>query len=131
MNQTLQNLIAIRKENKVSQEELADIIGVSQNVISRLEKGKRKIDLHMLEFYAGFFKLSISEILNYHLKDIDSLVNESSELYRTNSSQSIQLLKRHNAQLESRIDDLKYTIELQKETIEDYKLKLRSKQKGK
>jgi len=134
MNQTAINLQAIRKANKTSQEKIAQEMNVSQNVISRIEQGKRKIDLQILEFYADFFKMNIEELLNYHLNKksaSEHLVLEEGTSYENNQNRTIKLLEQYNRQLELRIQDLNYTIELLKSQLKDEQSKVKDLQNKK
>lgn len=69
MNQIVKNLVEIRKKNNVSQEEIADKYGISQKAVSRLENGKRKIEIDYLAFYSNYFDMTIDQIVNYDLND--------------------------------------------------------------
>ena len=48
MHQVVKNIIEIRKKIRVSQEGIADSYGLTQNAVSRLERGDRKVDLEFL-----------------------------------------------------------------------------------
>jgi DNA-binding transcriptional regulator YiaG len=48
MHQVVKNIIEIRKKDRVSQEEIANSYGLTQNAVSRLERGDRKVDLDFL-----------------------------------------------------------------------------------
>lgn len=56
-------LSLLRKKHKMTQKDLADVLNVSQNTISRWEKGERQIDTSMLSPLADFFNVSIDYIL--------------------------------------------------------------------
>ena len=53
------NLYKLRKESKVSQQKLAEFVGVSQQCISEWEKGKIEPTLSYLWKIADFFDVSI------------------------------------------------------------------------
>ena len=55
---------ATRMENKISQKEMADFLGISMNYISRLENGKTKIELKMFIKICDFLNISIYDVLN-------------------------------------------------------------------
>ena len=55
---------ATRMEHKISQKEMADILGISMNYISRLENGKTKIDLKTFMKICDFLNISIYDVLN-------------------------------------------------------------------
>ena len=53
------NLFKLRKESKVSQQKLAEFVGVSQQCVSEWEKGKIEPTLSYLWKIADFFDVSI------------------------------------------------------------------------
>jgi transcriptional regulator with XRE-family HTH domain len=62
-----------RKLNGLSQQEVADVLFMSQNSYSELESGKRKIDVELLSKIAGFYKISIFDLF----EDILSVSNQN------------------------------------------------------
>lgn len=59
----------IRKENKVTQEELATILEVSRQTISSLEKGRYNPSIILAFKIARYFNMSIEEIFIYEEDD--------------------------------------------------------------
>ena len=55
---------ATRMENKISQKEMADFLGISMNYISRLENGKTKVELKTFMKICDFLNISIYDVLN-------------------------------------------------------------------
>ena len=53
-----------RMENKISQKEMADFLGISMNYISRLENGKTKKELKTFIKICDFLNISIYDVLN-------------------------------------------------------------------
>ena len=58
-----ENLKLLRKEKKMSQEELAELLGVTSQSISKWELGINFPDLTLLPKIANIFKISIDELL--------------------------------------------------------------------
>ena len=54
----------LRKEKNITQEELADILGVNVKSISRWENGKTMPDLSLLSILSRKLNVEISELLN-------------------------------------------------------------------
>lgn len=75
MNQTIKNIIAIRKKLKISQLDIADAYNVAGSAISKIENGNRKIELEFLITLSELFDMSIDEIVNYHLPKEEKVVN--------------------------------------------------------
>jgi AbrB family looped-hinge helix DNA binding protein len=66
------NLVELRKIHDMSQEELADKIGVSRQTLSKYETGESLPDIEKCKLIADVFGVSIDDLLNY-----DSQSNES------------------------------------------------------
>ena len=56
---------AIRKQHKISQQELADALEVTRQTISSLENGRYNPSITLAFKIAKFFKMSIEEIFVY------------------------------------------------------------------
>lgn len=52
----------LRKERKVTQEELADVLGVTRQTIISIENGKYNASLILAHKIAQFFETSIEEV---------------------------------------------------------------------
>lgn len=66
------NLVELRKIHGLSQEELADKIGVSRQTLSKYETGESLPDIEKCKLIADVFGVSIDNLLNY-----DSMSKES------------------------------------------------------
>ena len=53
----------LRVDNDLTQKELADIFGISQQTLSDYEKGKYDLPNDLLITYADYFKVSVDYIL--------------------------------------------------------------------
>lgn len=54
----------LRKKNKMTQHELAELIGVTQETISNIENGKRKLDINIAQKIAIAFEVSLDELFH-------------------------------------------------------------------
>lgn len=63
-NKTADRLFKYRKANGLSQEELAEKIGVSRQAVSKWERGESSPDTDNLITLAGLYKISIDELIN-------------------------------------------------------------------
>jgi AbrB family looped-hinge helix DNA binding protein len=63
------NLVELRKIHEMSQEELADIIGVSRQTLSKYETGESLPDIEKCKLIANAFGVSIDDLLNYEPKE--------------------------------------------------------------
>ena len=59
------NLVELRKYHDLSQEELADMIGVSRQTLSKYETGESLPDIEKCKLLADAFGVSIDDLLNY------------------------------------------------------------------
>ncbi|MEN6470546.1 MAG: helix-turn-helix transcriptional regulator [Clostridiaceae bacterium] len=59
------NLAQLRKKNKLSQEELADAVGVTRQTITSIEVGKYTASLPLAYRIAHYFGLTIEEVFDF------------------------------------------------------------------
>ena len=62
-NYASENIKRLRRENNLTQEILAEFLGVTFQSISNWERGESYPDITMLPEIAGFFKVSVDELL--------------------------------------------------------------------
>lgn len=59
------NLISLRKANSLSQEELAEKIGISRQTLSKYETGESVPDIEKSKAIADFFGVSLDDLVNF------------------------------------------------------------------
>lgn len=59
------NLIQLRKINRMSQEELAEKLGVSRQTLSKWETGESLPDIEKSKVLAEIFEVSLDNLVNY------------------------------------------------------------------
>ena len=59
------NIIRLRHEKKLTQEELADFMGVTKASVSKWEKGINTPDLLLLPQLAAYFDVTVDELIGY------------------------------------------------------------------
>ena len=64
-----ENLIQLRKLNHMSQDELADQIGVSRQTLSKYETGESLPDIERCKRLADIFGVTVDDLINYEKKD--------------------------------------------------------------
>ena len=60
-----ENIIRLRHEKKLTQEELADFMGVTKASVSKWEKGIHMPDLMLLPQLATYFDVTVDELIGY------------------------------------------------------------------
>ena len=70
------NLKRIRKENNLSQEQLADKLGVSRQSVSKWESGQAYPEMDKVLQLCQLFNLNIDELLNQNIKTLSNFSDE-------------------------------------------------------
>ena len=60
-----ENILRMRREKKITQEELADFIGVTKASVSKWETRQSMPDIMLLPQLASFFQVTVDELLGY------------------------------------------------------------------
>ncbi|MBQ0125500.1 MAG: helix-turn-helix transcriptional regulator, partial [Clostridiales bacterium] len=79
MYKTGEFLAKLRSEKNLTQEELGEIIGVSNKTVSRWESGKYLPPVEMLDTLAEFYGVSINEIIYGERIDDESFKQKAEE----------------------------------------------------
>lgn len=76
-----ENLKRLRKEKELTQETLADFLGVSFQTISKWERGETYPDITMLPIISRFFNTTVDDLLGVDKAKKEEKINEYLELY--------------------------------------------------
>lgn len=77
---TMNRLKELRKEKKLTQEELAQEIGVSKITILRWENGERQIKPEKAQQLADYFGISVGYLLGYEeAKTLENILKDAEE----------------------------------------------------
>ena len=74
-----ENLKIFRKNKKMSQEELADKVGVSRQAVSRWEVGDAYPEMTNIVALCSIFHCNINDLINDNIVDVDSFDNKTKE----------------------------------------------------
>ena len=74
-----ENLRILRKNRRISQEELADKVGVSRQAVSRWEVGDAYPEMSNIIALCSIFKCNINDLINDNIVDIESFDKETQE----------------------------------------------------
>ena len=69
------NFVALRKSNNLTQEKMAERLGVSRQVITNWESGRNSPDINMIDMICSEFNISMDELL-YGNKKLDIEASE-------------------------------------------------------
>ena len=67
------NLIELRKLNNLSQEDIAEKIGVSRQTLSKYETGESLPDIERCKKLADLFDVTMDDLISYEKNDSDNL----------------------------------------------------------
>ena len=79
-----ENIRSLRKQRKLTQEQLAEVLGVTTGAVYKWESGLSLPELSMLMELADFFDTSVDVLLGYTMKDnhVDAIVRRMQEYRR-------------------------------------------------
>ncbi len=78
-----ENVKRLRKEKELTQETLADFLGVSFQTISKWERGETYPDITTLPVIASFFNVTVDDLLGVDKAQKEQKINEYLELHDT------------------------------------------------
>lgn len=78
-----ENIKRLRREKDLTQEGLAQFLGVTFQSVSKWERGESYPDITMLPVIAGFFKVSVDDLLGVYNAQNEQKINEYLDLYDT------------------------------------------------
>ncbi len=64
-----ENIRSFRKQRKLTQEKLADALGVTVGAVYKWESGQSQPELNLVVELADFFDTSVDALLGYRMKD--------------------------------------------------------------
>lgn len=86
-------LAELRKEKKLTQQELGDIIGVTNKTVSRWENGNYLPPVEALVLLSNYYNISINEILSGKKLDHNEYKTQAEENIKTTLSSSVFTLQ--------------------------------------
>ena len=87
----------LRKQRGITQEQLAESIGVSFQAVSKWENNIALPDIILAPILAGYFSVSMDELFDFNLKEMEcavkNIADEASKCRESNPSESRQILE--------------------------------------
>ena len=84
----------LRKQNKLTQEQLAEKLGITKNAVSKWERGLGLMDLSLLKPLSEILNVSVTEILNGEKFDKEEINSKSEELLIDTLDYSTNVIKK-------------------------------------
>lgn len=81
-----QNLKMLRKNHKLTQVEVAELIGKERSLIAKYESGKAVPPLNILQSFAKLYNVSVDDLCGEYKPSGDSIILESGEKSRISYS---------------------------------------------
>lgn len=91
------NLIRFREENHLTQEEVAELVGISTSFYANLERGKKSMSLLVLRKIADALKISTDYLLyenraDIRIRNIELLLQKQSHNFAATVEQMVRVL---------------------------------------
>lgn len=91
------NFVALRKNNNLTQEKIAERLGVSRQTVTNWERGRNAPDVHMLDMICNEFDITMDELLygnnnscnNYNEEKFNKILNEIASLKKKINTPSL------------------------------------------
>ena len=87
----------LRKQKNISQEVLANYLGVSFQAVSKWENGSTMPDVTLIPAIASFFSVTTDEIFDFNLmemeKQVDAICDEALECRLSDSEKAERILR--------------------------------------
>ena len=99
MNKYIQKIRNLRIEKKLSQEQIAKVIGVSRPTYTAIEAGKQKLNVEEAQKLAKFFGISVDDLLSGNVPNIRKYKHMILSFLRANLSKDNKVPKTKLAKL--------------------------------
>lgn len=109
---------SVRNQNKLTQEQVAEKLGISTNGYSKIEKGQTKLSIERLQEIANIFDIDIIELINSDEKKVYVQFNENSNQHGHNHGMTFY---DGNSDMLHEVEKLKLTVAYQQQEIEHLK----------
>lgn len=92
-----ENVKALRIKNELTQEKLADFLGISFQSVSKWERGESYPDITMLPIIASLFNVSVDDLLGINefkkQNEIEKFIDDFDRLFLVDTPKSFELIK--------------------------------------
>lgn len=97
-NYVANKIKTLRETKNITQQELAEVIGTTQQSIARYESGERKADQNILFALAEYFNISIDDFFperkerNEYFDELEILFNKNKDILTEDDKETIKFL---------------------------------------
>ncbi len=77
MKTTQENIRQLREKNKLSQDDMAEKLGMSKNGYGKIERGQSDLSLTRLEQIANIFEIDVTELIKTSDKEMAFIIGEN------------------------------------------------------
>ncbi len=99
MNTYIQRIKELRKEKKLSQEQVARVMGVSRPTYAAIEAGKQKLNIEEVQKLTNLFSIGVDELLSGNIPNIEKYKHMILTFLRMNLSSDGKVPKTKLAKL--------------------------------
>ena len=78
-----ENIKRLRKAKSVTQEQIAEVLGISVTAVSKWERNETYPDITLLFPLAHYFEVTLDELMGYDEERVQAEINEVLEMYRS------------------------------------------------
>lgn len=78
-----ENIKRLRKSKSVTQEQIAEVLGISVTAVSKWERNETYPDITLLFPLAHYFEVTLDELMGYDEERVQAEIAETLELYRS------------------------------------------------
>jgi len=94
-----ENIKRMRRARNITQEELAELFGVSCTAVSKWERGETYPDITLIFPLANYFEVSVDELMGYHSarmeQEIQDIIKERNDLFNMGKmKEAVELMTR-------------------------------------
>ncbi|WP_338760128.1 helix-turn-helix transcriptional regulator [Bernardetia sp. ABR2-2B] len=110
----------LRKEKKLSQTEIAELLGMSQNAYGRIERGETKLTIDRVKEIATILKVPYNDLITDSKDEVTEMYQDISEQHEREKEVIENELKEKNKyvkKLESIIEDKEMIISLLQDKV--------------
>ncbi len=111
MKTTQENIRQLREKNKLSQDDMAEKLGMSKNGYGKIERGQSDLSLTRLEQIASIFEIDVAELINTSDKEMAFIIGENHGVMQNNYNydnseiEKLNLIIQHKEEMINKLNE--------------------------